>query len=78
MRVLGIKIGSFNDKDTDKLINYCHLHVADQDKNVQGEAVEVLKIKAELIPDVRILQPGDEILVTYNKFGKVESLQKES
>lgn len=75
MKVLGIKIAVFKDKDTDKSVTYCQVHVSDLDKNVVGEAVEVLKIKADLIDDVKLLSPGDEISVTYNKFGKVESIQ---
>lgn len=78
MRVLGIKSGSFNDRETGKVIEYCHLHVADKDDNVVGEAVEVLKIGASLIDDVKALKlvPGVGIDVTYNKFGKVSSVVK--
>ena len=78
MRVMGIKVGSFNDQATGKLIEYCHLHVADEDKNVKGEAVEVLKISASLIDEVRKLAPGNEIKVAYNKFGRVETISKVS
>lgn len=78
MRVMGIKVGSFNDQTTGKVIEYCHLHVADQDKNVKGEAVEVLKISSTLIDDVKKLVPGDKVHVTYNKFGRVEAISKVS
>lgn len=76
IRVLGIKSGSFNDKVTGKLVEYCQLHVAAEDKNVTGEAVEVLKINQDLADSAKALKPGDKITVNYNKFGKVEDFKK--
>ena len=74
MRVIGIKVDKFKDKESENMIRYCQLHVAFIDKKFVGEAVEVLKIKSDLIDDVQLLSPGDEINISYNKFGRVESV----
>lgn len=76
MRVLGIKSGSFNDRETGNNIKYCQIHVASEDKNVVGEAVDILKLSADLHEIGKALKPGDKIQVAYNKFGKVEIIQK--
>lgn len=76
MEVLGIKKGSFVDKETGGTVTYCHLHVADQDKNVQGLAVEVLKIPQTLLEEANKVKLNDNISVTYNKFGRIESITK--
>lgn len=76
MEVLGIKKGSFVDKSTGSTITYCHLHVADQDKNVDGLAVEVLKIPQGMLDKGNQVNVGDEISVTYNKFGRIETIEK--
>ncbi|MEM2704666.1 MAG: hypothetical protein QXR45_16085 [Candidatus Bathyarchaeia archaeon] len=76
MRVMGIKQATFKNKDTGEIISYCQLHVADNDKNVVGEAVEILKIPGHLVDEVIALKPGDKIQATYNKFGKVDAVRK--
>lgn len=76
MKVMGIKSGSFSDRETGNIIKYCQIHVSSEDKNVVGEAVEILKLPADLHEDGIALKPGDKIQVSYNKFGKVETLRK--
>lgn len=75
MEVLGIKKGSFTDKQTGALVTYCHLHVSDVDKNVEGLAVDVIKIPQFLLQDAIKVKVKDNISVTYNKFGKVDSIK---
>ena len=78
MELLGIKNGEFTDQKTGQVIPYLHLHVADEDKNIIGKAVEVLKVgaKERQIVLSQGLVPGDNITVSYNKFGKVEFVKK--
>jgi hypothetical protein len=76
MEVLGIKKGSFVDKATGGTVTYCHLHVADKDKNVDGLAVEVLKVPQVLLEEANKVKVKDNISVTYNKFGRVESISR--
>lgn len=75
MRVIGKQFGSFKDKDTGNTINYCKLHVSAKDEKVgEGEAVEALSIKTDLVDKVKQLKIGDEIAVSYNKWGKPENI----
>ena len=55
-------------------LTYCHLHVVDEDKNVQGLAVEVLKVPQILLEEANKVKLNDIISVTYNKFGRIESI----
>ena len=79
MQLLGRKIGSFKDKETQNTIEYCHLYVIDdksEDKNVQGCICETLKISSAVINQVREIPIGSEIHIAYNKFGKVAAVKQ--
>lgn len=78
MELIGIKDGNFTDKNTGVVVDFLHLHVADEDKNVVGRAVDILKVKSERRDYIKSLglEPGDEIKVMYDKFGKVDDVLK--
>lgn len=76
MEVLGIKKGSFVDRTTGATVTYCHLHVADQDKNVDGLAVDILKVPQGMLIIGNQIKVRDKIAVTYNKFGRIDTIEK--
>jgi len=74
MKVIGIKEQERTSKSTGNKYTAVYLHCTYPDKNMQGQGVERLFCKKENVaPNIRI---GDEIKVSYNRFGNVESVEK--
>jgi hypothetical protein len=75
MVVLGIRNGSFIEKETGKTIVFQQLHCSYDEDNTFGQAVEVLKIPLDLHQFVKDnIDVGSEIGVAYNKYGKVSDI----
>jgi len=71
MKVVGYKVASFKDKDTNKEIEYGKLYVTYPDENVDGLCCEAISVKPVLLDMVKV---GDEVTLSYNKFGKVQEI----
>ncbi len=72
MKVIGKRIGSFKDKDSDRTISFGKLYVTYEDSTVtgvQGTIAETISVKPEVLEEIPI---GSEIVLIYNRFGKVE------
>lgn len=68
LEIIGIKHGVYNDKP------YGRIFATYDDDNVDGKAVETLKISAKCIGLLDTVSVGDIVDVFYDKFGNVVSV----
>lgn len=71
MTVVGKKLDNFQDKDTGRIIEYAKIFVTYPDVKTTGLVTEALSVKPELLQGLNI---GDNINVSYNKYGKVQDI----
>lgn len=72
MKVIGKRIGSFKDKDSDRSISFGKLYVTYEDSTisgVQGTIAEAISVRPEVLQEIPI---GSEVVLIYNRYGKVE------
>ena len=74
MKVIGIREQECISKKTCNKYMAVILHCTYTDKNIQGQGVERLFLKKENVaPNIRL---GDEIKVSYNRFGNIDTAEK--
>ena len=82
MTVIGTKHGSFTDKRTGEAVSYGRIYVTypfpktsagGAPEGVQGGMCEELKVPVDTLEGVHV---GDEVSPVYNRYGRIESVQK--
>lgn len=70
-QVLGRKIGSFTN-DSGQIVNFGQLHCLYKDPDVEGQAVELVKVNPVLINSIK---PGDKVRFDRNAKGRVLNVE---
>lgn len=75
-KVLGKQRIDYVSKKTNNPVNGISLHVCGEDSRVEGMSVETIYIsdKSPMYNDVASIALGSEIVVSYNRWGNVESV----
>lgn len=76
MKLIGHKRVNFVAKDTGAVINGYNLFVTEQREDVEGEACERVFVTLEKLGGYKP-EVGDEIIIIYNRFGKVAGVQED-
>lgn len=71
-KVLGKRIGSFNDPVTGNVINFGRLFVSYQDPDVEGMATEAVKVSPQLLTNIKV---GDTVRLDRNNKGRVLAVE---
>lgn len=74
-KVIGVRASSFQPKDANQTIEGLTLYCAFQDEKIRGFGTERLFVTYPKFVNQVIPNPDDQIRVSYNKYGKVESVE---
>lgn len=75
MKVLGVRVLNFTDEKGNQ-IQGVNVYVSFPEDNVQGEMTDKLFLSLNKFESIcEVIKPGDEIEVTYNRFGKISKVE---
>lgn len=72
MKVIGMRKFEYTSKKTGNTFPAANLYVTEERNNVVGLSCFDIFVRAELVPPE--LTVGDEVRCSYNRFGRVESI----
>lgn len=73
--IVGIREVDYTSKKTGKRVEGVSLHVATEEKNVQGKAVSEMYVGKQTLDECYYTPKlGDTVNVSYNKYGNVDRI----
>lgn len=78
VKVVGKRVGSFNDKQTGQAVNFGKIYVTYEDAEMSGLTglvAEAISVKPEIAQEIPV---NSFVTLVYNRYGKVESVKVET